>query len=138
MGTSIRAAISKRNGHYVEKHRYYELKHFCRQYPLWRNECAALDSLAGIPDGPLLAKGGMASDPTARCAVAREFYLRRIGMVERAARETDEALAVYILKAVTLGRSYDYLRTNLGIPCGKEAYYKLYRRFFRLLDEERG
>lgn len=29
MGTDIRATISTKNRYWIEKHRYYELKHFC-------------------------------------------------------------------------------------------------------------
>lgn len=27
--------LSERNPYYISKHRYYELKHFCLQYPEW-------------------------------------------------------------------------------------------------------
>ena len=47
------------------------------------------------------------------------------------------SLGNYILKAVTEGVSYDCLRTRLDMPCCKDAYYNLYRRFFWLLSMER-
>jgi len=43
----------------------------------------------------------------------------------------------YILKAVTEGLSYTYLRTRMDIPCGKDMYYDRYRKFFWLLSQER-
>jgi hypothetical protein len=58
-------------------------------------------------------------------------------MIESVAKETSLELWSYILKGVTGGLSYDYLKTNLNIPCCKDTYYKLYRRFFWLLDRAR-
>ena len=36
MGNIIRAEVSENNPYWIEKHRYYELKHFCLQYPTWK------------------------------------------------------------------------------------------------------
>ncbi len=36
MATTIRPEISQNNEYWISKHRYYELKHFCMQYPLWK------------------------------------------------------------------------------------------------------
>ena len=38
MATVIRAELSKNNKYWISKHRYYELKHFCLQYPEWQKE----------------------------------------------------------------------------------------------------
>lgn len=34
-------------------------------------------------------------------------------------------------------KSYTYLKTVLGISCGKDMYYDRYRKFFYLLSEAR-
>ena len=44
MGTTLRAELSEKNPYWIEKHRYYELKHFCLQYPIWKKAYSALDS----------------------------------------------------------------------------------------------
>mgnify|MGYP003306744186 CR=1 FL=1 len=77
------------------------------------------------------------SDPTARHAATKDLYTRRIGLVKNAALSTDPVLCEYILKAVTEDLSFTYLKTKLGIPCGRSTYYKLYRKFFWLLNEIR-
>lgn len=59
-------------------------------------------------------------------------------MIERVANETDEILGPYILLGVTEGYSYDILKARYNIPCCKDVYYELYRRFFWLLSRERG
>lgn len=45
-----RAEISKKNPHYISKHRYYELKHFCLQYPEWKHALDILDGWGKSPD----------------------------------------------------------------------------------------
>lgn len=103
MGTTIRAQISEKNKYYIDKHRHYELKHFCLQYPNWK----------------------------------KARYSKRVELIEQVAKDADKYLWQYILKAVTEGLSYTYLRTKLDIPCGKDMYYDRYRRFFWLLSEVR-
>lgn len=45
MGTTIRPEISKKNRYWIDKHRYYELKYFCLQYPTWKKAHSSLDSI---------------------------------------------------------------------------------------------
>lgn len=47
MATTIRAELSEKNPYWIEKHRYYELKHFCLQYPIWKKIYRSLDGLSG-------------------------------------------------------------------------------------------
>ena len=138
MATLVRAGISEKNRYWIEKHRYYELKHFCLQYPVWKKAYLALDGLSRRPaDLAMFIRESSVGDPTAKCAEAKVFYSERMGMVERTAAETDAGLDGYILKAVTDGVSYEQLKARLGIPCCKDVYYRLYRRFFWLLNKER-
>lgn len=138
MATVIRAEISENNRYWVSKHRHYELKHFCLQYPTWKKEYA----LCNIPSisssiSNCLSSGNEPGDPTARFVIKKAYYSERINLLERIAKETDKYLCDYILKAVTEGLSYTYLKTKLGIPCGRDMYYDRYRRFFWLLSEAR-
>lgn len=139
MGTTIRPEISKKNRYWIERHRYYELKHFCLQYPIWKRAYHSLDGLSKRPaDLMIISKERNISDPTSKCAEAREYYLNRMKMVEQAVIQTDAALAEYILNGVTEGWSYDILKARLEIPCSKDVYYDLYRKFFWILNKERG
>lgn len=138
MATTIRAEISTKNKYYISKHRHYELKHFCLQYPTWKKayvECLDSDISMSMTDGVQEASGHY--DPTAGRALTRAYYSKRIEMLEQVARDADKYLWHYILRAVTEGLSYTYMRTKLGIPCGKDMYYDRYRRFFWLLSELR-
>lgn len=50
MGTVIRPELSKKNRNWIEKHRYYELKHFCMQYNIWKQTYVSLGGLASKPE----------------------------------------------------------------------------------------
>lgn len=138
MGTNIRAEISGKNKYYIGKHRHYELKHFCLQYPIWKKLYFSLNSIQQRPIGEIdyIVKGRH-SDPTVRCAEAMIFFKEKMDMIEKAARDTDNELSDYILIGVTEGVSYTYLKSKLEIPCCKDKYYELYRKFFWLLSKER-
>lgn len=138
MATVIRAELSMKNKYWIDKHRHYELKHFCLQYPEWKKTYANFDnmsiSISMIERTPC---GNLPGDPTGRRAVVKSYYAERIDLIEKVAKDTDKYLYKYILKAVTEGLSYTYLKTKLGIPCGKDMYYDRYRRFFWLLSAAR-
>lgn len=139
MATTTRPELSKRNQYWIERHRFYELKHFCLQYPLWKKSYHNLDGFNLHPhDIPQSPNEQHISDPTERCVEAREFYRNRIDLLERIAALTDKSFGRYILKAVTEGLSYEHLNARYTVPCCKDTYYELYRRFFWLLDKERG
>lgn len=138
MATLIRPEISQKNKYWIDKHRYYELKHYCLQYPLWKtayndysDASLPLSMASGLPTSNL------PSDPTAKRAIMKAYYMEKIEMLESVAIKTDLYLHKYILKAVTEGLSYTYLKTKMDIPCGKDMYYDRYRRFFWLLSEAR-
>lgn len=138
MATVLRAELSPKNKYYIDKHRYYELKHFCLQYPEWKRAYAELEDLS-IPLVTMerVSTSNLPSDPTAKRALLKFFYSERIKLIERTAIETDPYLYSYIIKGITEARSYTYLKSKLGMPCGKDMYYDRYRRFFWLLNETR-
>ena len=138
MATVIRPEISKKNKYYIDKHRHYELKHFCLQYRTWKKlHDEALESCITAAKLERESTTNIPSDITAKYAMKRAQYGEKIQMIERAAVEADKYLYSYILKAVTEDLSYTYLRTRLDIPCGKDMYYDRYRKFFWLLSQMR-
>ena len=139
MSMVIRAEISERNKYWIDKHRHYELKHFCLQYPSWRKIYELLGD-RGVSSSKLdyTPTTNTPGDKTGNTAIERAEYFKKMNMIEKAAMEADEDLYIYILKAVTEGLSYTYLKAKLEIPCGKDLYYDRYRRFFWLLNKSRG
>lgn len=139
MSTTIRPELSEKNKYWIEKHRYYELKHFCLQYPIWKKAKIALDGFSkGTAETIKTSKTNVINKPTEKCAEAILYYSERMDMIEKVANETDLVISDYILKAVTEGISYTNLKVMSNIPCCKDTYYELYRRFFWLLSKVRG
>lgn len=138
MSTVIRAQISEKNKYYIDKHRYYELKHFCLQYSEWKKayaSCCEAVIFASRFDG--MPASNMPGDLTAKYAMKKAHYGERIKLIESTAKQADEFLYPYILKAVTEGLAYPYLKAKMDIPCGRDMYYDRYRKFFWLLSEAR-
>lgn len=139
MGTDIRPEISKNSKYWISKHRYLELKHFCLQYGEWKRRYEYLSKYDSGSGGVIRVYSARTvhTDPTQQLAVEKAYFANNIDLVEKAAYNSDELLGGYILKAVTEGRSYNYLKTVLEIPCDKNTYYERYRRFFWLLSNKR-
>lgn len=138
MGTVIRPKISEKNKYYIDKHRYYELKHFCLQYREWKKVFALCnESFIFTSNMDKMPSGSIPSDLTSKYAIKRAFYGDRIKLIENTAKETDEFLYPYILKAVTEGLSYVNLKSRFNIPCSRDIYYDRYRKFFWLLGQRR-
>ena len=137
MSIKVRPEVSTKNPYWINKHRHYELKHFCLQYPIWKQTYLALSELNSYPAWNRISSSNTISDQTAKCAIKRIYYLERINLIEKIAKDAGEELQDYILKAVTENLSYTYLKARLNIPCGRDMFYERYRRFFWLLDKER-
>lgn len=115
--------MPERDLYFIEKHRFYELKHFCLQYPKWVEAYEKLkkEGESKCPD----------DDPTSRIGIKMADYARNIDIVHRMVLEADISLSETLLRGVTSGK----------IPMNKdvrERYYMAYRRFFWLLDREKG
>lgn len=138
MATNIRAEISTKNKYWIDKHRHYELKHFCLQYPDWKKAYADFDD-PSIPLSTIerVPTSNLPGDPTAKRAMMKAHYMEKIKLIEQTAKEADRYLYEYIIKAVTENLSYTYLKSKLEIPCGKDMYYDRYRKFFWLLNKSR-
>ena len=138
MATKIRPAISEKNKYWIDKHRHYELKHFCLQYPAWKQAYIEASRVgAATPMLDRTPSCNQPGDPTGNRAIRLAHYRERMGLIERIAKEADRYLYDYILKAVTEDLSYTYLKARLEIPCGRDMYYDRYRKFFWLLSKAR-
>ena len=94
----------------LSKHRFYELKHFCLQYPEWKKLYFDADGWSGE------------GDTTSRDGIRRGDLKTYMDMVESCARST----GVDILRFVT----------TEGIIIPSEIRYA-YRRFFWELSRKR-
>lgn len=133
----VRNDISNKNEYKLSKHRFLELKHMCLQYDEWRDILRSLDGYRG---GIIMIHGRherLAAYDISELLEMRDYYIRRIELIEKTAFNTDASLGKYILYGVTHDVGYDYLSLKMGIPCCKNVYYKLYRKFFWLLNSEK-
>lgn len=138
MGYNNRADLSTKNRYWISKHRFYELKHFCLQYPEWRREYLAADPMAHeFEAGEKLAGTNRVSDSTARCAEIRIECSKNMNLIKDCCRVADPYLADYIFKAVTSNLGYTYLKSKLDMPCSKDMYYDRYHKFFWCLSHAR-
>ena len=136
MSTRIRPETSKKNPYYISKHRQYELKHFVMQYPEWEGKLKELSGLVKVPctDDDKIIPGSV-SDKTGDTAVLRELYSRNIDMVIKAAEETHPRYGLIIAKNVICEQTYrDW---SEGQMLSRDEYYRLYRKFFYILDKLR-
>lgn len=126
--------LSKNNPNYISEHRMFELRHFCMQYPEWKQ---GLTDISWIHKGDMPVSGGDVSDPVAELAERRERYLKNIELVENCCKETDEFLWKWLLIGVTTDVGYENLRLVHDIACCRNVYYRMYRRFFYILSKFR-
>lgn len=105
MGTTIRPELSEKNPYWIERHRYYELKHFCLQYPIWKKAYAALDGLSRRPsDLEVFSKKGEISATAHKVTdegimfIFDEYITRR----PMNSKNTNKVLCCYGLKRVSM------------------------------------
>lgn len=128
----LKNELSEKSRYHLSKHRYLELKHFCLQYPEWKERLKELPDIRAYD--PSTTGSGQLGNETERIAVARTVLKNKIELVEKTAMETNKSLWFYILQGVTEERTYVYLRNTMDMPCGRNMYYECYRKFFWLLN----
>ena len=68
---NLRSEISNKSPYYISKHRYLELKHFCLQYPEWKEEINKINWYGRAGDG----RSSDISDRVSTLAAFREKFL---------------------------------------------------------------
>ena len=136
----MRSSLSTKNLFYLDKFRFNELRNFCRQFDTWKQSIKDIDSLPRQFVDPW-GRSPTMTDPVAVCVAAREEYWKKIDMVSTAvAKAVDNNYELYnlMLEAVTRDGSYDAMERCRGhMPVSRAEWYKLYRKFFWILDKIR-
>lgn len=131
----LKPELSAKSKYWIPRHRYYELKHYCMQYPYWKRLYYSLEFKMGPRDGVRSSEPGK---PTEVVAIARAECKNAMERVEQCCRESFPELYDILLRGVTEGLSYEVLRCKDEIPCSKDMYYDRYRKFFYILSQKRG
>lgn len=132
--------LSTKNPYYLTKHRFYEVYHYAMQYQEWKDEYrTAEQTMRGIAYDGVKVKSSGSGDALERVAIRLTELSEKIEMLEAVAKETDKDLSEYILRGVTDEQvTYNYLSMVLHIPCSRNTYYSLRRKFYWLLSKRLG
>lgn len=132
--------LSTKNPYYLTKHRFYEVYHYAMQYQEWKDEYRTTEqTMRGIAYDGVKVKSSGSGDALERVAIRLTELSEKIEMLEAVARETDKDLSEYILRGATDEQvTYNYLSMVLHIPCSRNTYYSLRRKFYWLLSKRLG
>lgn len=120
----------------ISKDRYFELLHFCRQYPEWKIEA---ESLVGVRvmkmDGQ--PHGTAVIDPVASAAEKREKLLKKMAIVEDCARTVgDGQWYSALIQHVCVGKAFSKLDVTLMPATKPNTFFKHRSEFFSMLDKK--
>ena len=132
--TEIRPVLSNKSKYHIEKHRYYELKHFCLQYPIWKKAERSIYALAESDMRNTKVQTSDHQNLLERCRRQAEPYIERMTLIEKCCEEADRELKDILLIGVTDGLTYDKLSVRYEVYVSRERYYTAYRRFFFILS----
>lgn len=131
----MRPSKATDNPYYISPNRYYELRHFCLQYPEWKTMRAHLRNDISSLSFEYRRSAGH-NDPTVQRLILCEKYTKKIDLVEESAIEADSDIWKYLVTAVTKGHTYDTMRSLYDIPCGREMFYDRCRKFYWILSQK--
>lgn len=134
MGTSIRNSISESNPFYISKHEYLMTKHFALQYNEWKKQKNEIESRISYGFKMGGNQNGSLYRPVEKAYEDIEKYSFRMSLIEQAAKIAGEDIWEIILIGVTTECNYEYLRLVKNIPCCKDVYYRMYRKFYWILN----
>jgi hypothetical protein len=132
----LKPELSERSKYWIPKHRYYELKHYCLQYPHWKKLYSSLEFKMEVNESGI--RSSEPGKPTEKYALIRASCKNAMELVEKCCREAAPELWRWLFKAVTQGVTFVQLQCKDEIPCGKDIYYDGYRRLFYILSQRRG
>ncbi len=120
----------------ISRNRYKELSALCLQYEeLKRKKADCLLRTSSAIGAGVKTNGN--SSPVERIAEEMLKYSQVLELIENTAKEVcgeEQGLFPFLLSSVTQGLSYYKLG---AIPCGKDCFYRLRRRFFYELSQKR-
>lgn len=120
----------------LEKHEFYAVYHYAQQYESLLSKRAELkNTLIRAVEYDGMPHSKDPGDPTGRNAAKIAELDAKISAIEESAAEAGGDLQEWLLYGVTHETSYEYLRVK-GIPCGKNIYYDMRRKFYYLLAQK--
>lgn len=136
----LKSELSEKSKYWIPKHRYYELKHYCLQYKHWWQLYVSLQFKMEAYKAQEV-HGSEPGKPTEKQAIIMAECKKAMELVEKTCRDAckdEPILAPFLIKSVTEAIPYYQLQSEYEIPCGRDMFYELYRRFFYILSQRRG
>ena len=122
----------------LSKSEFLSAKYYALRYKEWHTELETMtDTVHAITyDGDMVQSSGTGS-PTEQLAIRRAELTHKIRIIEETAEETEPTLCKDILLYVTEeDMTFEKLKRISGIPCGKNFFYHLRRKYYYLLAEK--
>lgn len=147
----MRQRAAKTGKYMISKHEYYAAMHFALQYPEWKKALRNMSDTSKAITYSDMPKGNMNPDPTGDLVEKRERMTDKVMLVEKSARaavyedilgkmcvqEVREEMYQMLLRGVTEeGVTYNTLRVTGNIPCCRNVYNRMKRRFYYILNNE--
>lgn len=135
---NIRPKLKNNREYDLTVHEFYMAYHYALQYNEWKskvNDIASIDT--PDPENADMPKAHNISDTTFSKAVRISEYRDKMRMIEELVREVAPDIYTWLFKAVTTDNcSYENLRVYMDLPCGKNYYYAMRRKFYFLLYQK--
>lgn len=128
-------APSEKSPFYVPKEVYLTVVHYCLQYPLWKAELETTDGVKAIRYDKEKVQTSASDDAVYNAAVRRAELSKKKDLVDRIAREVADDLDRWLILGVCYGMTYYQLEYR-GIPCGKDLYYTIRKKFYYEISKE--
>lgn len=125
--------IPKENSkYYIPKEEYLTVLHYCRQYPYWEAELAAIQegiAGSGIDTEKERVQSSNQFDPVSTMGIRMAAISKKKKLVDDAIHSCAAGMDKWIILGVCHGLTYPQLRQR-GIPCSPNTYYKIRRYFY--------
>lgn len=118
----------------ISKYAYRELRNFCLQYHEKKDRLNAIRSLSAAPMSGM-TKGGGVSTPTEKKALKAERLASDCDLIEKTLMDVGPEIYPWLLRSVT---EEDATWYSMQPPIGVNQFYKMRRRFYKLLAAKRG
>ena len=122
------------DGYNISAWRYRELRALCRQYDEMKKSAAELmTKQTGAASPP---RSNSVGDPVLAAVQRREKLVHKIGMIERAARESGGGGWFFaLIQNCCRGIAFEKIPGEKKPTCSRNAYFRVRREFFYRLAE---
>lgn len=132
----MRRYLPKWEEYGIDRERYLELLHMCRQYPLWKQNLADLTGIQAIKIDSQPHGSGV-GDPVALLAEKRERYVIKVDLIDSCALAIDNGIwARALILNICYGQPFSTIDPVIMPTAKRNTFFKRRKEFFLLLNEK--